>query len=160
MRRERIKYNWTTIARTYFKEGYIDQWMGDQADHPENEKQSSICLNAFSTLYRLNNGDWYSLHYQSKAHKALQKNHLTAREAWGSVLIPYCDLQRHLVCMPYSEENLHIMAEHLKIKRCWFHKKGNRSHYDIPKKRIEEIMEKCAVVSTRTIVEITRSYPQ
>lgn len=42
------------------------------------------------------------------------------------------------------------MAEELKIKRCWFHK----NHYDIPKKRIEEITMKCRVVSSKEIVEI------
>jgi hypothetical protein len=62
----------------------------------------------------------------------------------------YCDDKRHLVCVPYSVENLHLMADDLGIKRCWFHK----DHYDIPKRRIKEIMEKCEVVDTRTIVDI------
>ena len=61
-----------------------------------------------------------------------------------------CDTKRHLICVPYSIENLHKMAEELKIKRCWFHK----NHYDIPKKRIEEITMKCRVVSSKEIVEI------
>jgi len=62
----------------------------------------------------------------------------------------YCDDARHLVCEPYSIDNLHKMAEDLGIKRCWFHK----NHYDIPKRRIEEITAKCQVVSSREIVEI------
>jgi hypothetical protein len=61
-----------------------------------------------------------------------------------------CDNYRHLICEPYSLENLHEMARILSIKRCWFHK----NHYDIPKKRIKEIMEKCQVVSSKEIVEI------
>jgi len=61
-----------------------------------------------------------------------------------------CDTKRHLICVPYSIENLHKMAEELNIKRCWFHK----NHYDIPKKRIEEITMKCRVVSSKEIVEI------
>lgn len=60
------------------------------------------------------------------------------------------DGKRHLVCYPYSVENLHIMAENLKLKRCWFHK----DHYDIPKKRIEEITSKCLLVSSKDIVRI------
>lgn len=32
-----------------------------------------------------------------------------------------CDTERHLICVPYSVENLHIMAEDLDIKKCWFH---------------------------------------
>ena len=64
----------------------------------------------------------------------------------------YCDSHRHLVCLPYSIENLHKMAESLGIKRCWFHK----DHYDIPKRRINEIMERCKVVSTKEIVKIVK----
>ncbi len=65
----------------------------------------------------------------------------------------YCDNNRHLVCVPYSKENLHKMAEELDIKRCWFHK----DHYDIPKKRIEEIKSKCTVVTSKEIVMIINS---
>jgi FMN phosphatase YigB (HAD superfamily) len=63
-----------------------------------------------------------------------------------------CDTARHLICIPYSIENLHRMARALGIKRCWFHK----DHYDIPKTRIAEITAKCEVVSSRQIVEILR----
>ena len=66
-------------------------------------------------------------------------------------LIYYCDDARHLVCVPYSIENLHEMAKKLDIKRCWFHK----NHYDIPKKRIVEITNKCNFVSSKEIVNIT-----
>lgn len=64
-----------------------------------------------------------------------------------------CDDKRHLICVPYSLENLHAMAEELGIAKCWFHK----NHYDIPKKRIDEIKKKCTVVDTKNIVEIIRS---
>lgn len=64
-----------------------------------------------------------------------------------------CDNARHLVCEPYSIENLHKMAAELGIKQCWFHK----THYDIPKRRITEIKEKCEEVSTRKILEIIRA---
>lgn len=62
------------------------------------------------------------------------------------------DGQRHLICFPYSKENLHKMADDLGIKRCWFH----RNHYDIPKKRIAEIEAKCRFVSSREIVKIIK----
>lgn len=72
----------------------------------------------------------------------------------------YCDNQRHLVCVPYSIENLHLMAKILDIDECWFHSKNkpgrNRSHYDIPKKRIEEIMNQCEIVSSEDIVNICK----
>ena len=61
-----------------------------------------------------------------------------------------CDNKRHLVCVPYSIENLHIMAENLGIKKCWFHK----NHYDIPKLRIEEITNKCILISSKDIVRM------
>lgn len=64
----------------------------------------------------------------------------------------FCDEKRHLVCVPYSIENLHKMAEDLGIKRCWFH----RNHYDIPKRRVKEIKDKCIVVSPRTILDIIK----
>jgi len=61
-----------------------------------------------------------------------------------------CDNERHLICLPYSIENLHIMANELNIKKCWFHK----NHYDIPKRRINEIVSKCKIVSSKEIVNI------
>lgn len=64
----------------------------------------------------------------------------------------YCDNQRHLVCIPYSIENLHKMAEDLNINKCWFHK----NHYDMPKRRIKEIQEKCIIVNSRDIVKIIK----
>jgi len=64
-----------------------------------------------------------------------------------------CDNKRHLICIPYSIENLHKMGDELDIKRCWFHK----DHYDIPKKRIDEIQKKCKIVTTREIVNIVRN---
>lgn len=64
----------------------------------------------------------------------------------------YCDDDRHLVCLPYSLENLHAMAEDLSLGRHWFHK----HHYDIPKRRIEEITAMCTVVSSRNIVRIIK----
>jgi len=65
----------------------------------------------------------------------------------------YCDNMRHLVCVPYSIENLHEMGKVLGIKRWWFHK----DHYDIPKRRIEEIQSKCTLVNPRVIVSIIRN---
>lgn len=65
----------------------------------------------------------------------------------------FCDTERHLVCVPYSISNLHKMASELKIKKCWFHK----NHYDLPKRRIDEITKKCTVVSSREIVKIIKN---
>lgn len=67
----------------------------------------------------------------------------------------FCDNMRHLVCVPYSLENLHEMANALNIKMCWFHK----DHYDIPKRRIEEITSQCNVVTSKDIVNIINKNP-
>ena len=64
----------------------------------------------------------------------------------------FYDDMRHLVCKPYSIENLHAMAQDLGIKRCWFHK----NHYDIPKKRIQEIAGKAKKISPREILAIIK----
>ena len=64
-----------------------------------------------------------------------------------------CDNKRHLICVPYSIGNLHKMADDLNIKRCWFHK----NHYDIPKRRIEEVTDKCRVISPQEVVKIINS---
>lgn len=65
----------------------------------------------------------------------------------------YTDGKRHLVCVPYSIDNLHAMADDLNINRAWFHK----NHYDIPKRRIAEIESKCEIVSSKEIVRIIKS---
>ena len=64
----------------------------------------------------------------------------------------YCDSNRHLICVPYSIENLHKMAKDLGIKKHWFHK----DHYDIPKSRIEEIEAKCLKITSKEIVKLIK----
>ena len=73
-------------------------------------------------------------------------------EACQGHMVYYYDNMRHLVCKPYSKENLHKMAVELNIKRCWFHK----NHYDIPKRRIEEIGKKATLISPREILAIIK----
>ncbi len=68
----------------------------------------------------------------------------------------FCDEMRHLVCLPYTEENLHRMAADLDIKECWFHSRASYMHYDIPKRRIAEITAKCELVSGRDILRIVK----
>lgn len=65
----------------------------------------------------------------------------------------YCDNKRHLVCVPYSIDNLYQMAIELNINKCWFHK----DHYDIPVRRIDEIKSKCTVVTSRYILYIIKN---
>lgn len=63
------------------------------------------------------------------------------------------DKRRHLVCYPYSEANLHEMADNLRIGRHWFHR-GRHPHYDIPKRDFP--LPGVTTVSPRTILKITR----
>jgi len=67
-----------------------------------------------------------------------------------------CDDGRHLVCLPYFVQNLHVMAEDLGLKRHWYHWSNGRAHYDIPRKRITEIMARCELVSSREILAIVK----
>jgi len=68
----------------------------------------------------------------------------------------FCDKARHLVCKPFSIEGLHRMARILGIKPCWFHA-SRHPHYDIPKRRVAEVMARCTVVSTREILGIVQA---
>lgn len=72
-------------------------------------------------------------------------------------MIYLTDKKRHLICYPYSVDNLHRMAESLGINRCWFHK-GKYSHYDIPKRRKDEIEDKCYIVHSKMIVDIIKDH--
>lgn len=63
------------------------------------------------------------------------------------------DGARHLICVPYSIENLHVMAKELDLKRCWFHG-GKKPHYDIPVRRLQEIETKCLIVRPRVLLDI------
>lgn len=73
----------------------------------------------------------------------------------GAELKYYCDHKRHLVCIPYSIQNMNQMADTLFINRVWFHR-CNNPHYDIPKLRVKEIMGHCTVVSSKEIIEIIK----
>lgn len=73
-------------------------------------------------------------------------------------LIYVCDRSRHLVCLPYSVENLHRMADELGLKRCWFHSSSRYPHYDMPVKRIEELTSKCRVVSSKELLMIIKNW--
>lgn len=65
------------------------------------------------------------------------------------------DDKRHLICVPYSIDNLHRMAQRLNIARCWFHS-GRFPHYDIPKKRVEEIRNKTSVIQSKELLMIIK----
>lgn len=47
------------------------------------------------------------------------------------------DAHRHIVCRPCTPENLHLMAELIGLKRCWYHARPY-PHYDIPKRWVAD----------------------
>lgn len=65
----------------------------------------------------------------------------------------YCDKKRHLVCKPYSVENLHIMAMLLSVNKCNYHG-GDKPHYDIPRTFYSRVSKECKIVSEREILQI------
>lgn len=71
-------------------------------------------------------------------------------------MIFICDNNRHLICEPYSVENLHKMAKKLNIKECWFHN-SKYPHYDIPKKRIVEIRKYCKIITSPELLTIIKN---
>jgi hypothetical protein len=72
----------------------------------------------------------------------------------------FCDNKRHLICIPYSVENLHIMAQQLSIDKCFFHKQGKNyhPHYDIPLKRRKEIESQCTKISRSELLKIIKHH--
>lgn len=85
--------------------------------------------------------------------------------AWGADqkgdLPPYplrylCDNARHMVCEPFSLPNLHRMAAALGLKKAWFHT-GKFPHYDMPKKRIEELTAQSERVTQKQILAIIKA---
>ena len=72
-------------------------------------------------------------------------------------MIYLCDNSRHLICEPYGINNLHVMAQELDINKCWYHS-GAYPHYDIPKRRILEITNKCIIISTRELFKIIKKW--
>ena len=70
-------------------------------------------------------------------------------------LVYYCDSARHLICLPYSKENLLLTLDNLNINKCWLHF-NPYLHIDIPKKRLTEMMDKCIVVSSKEIVRMIK----
>lgn len=83
-----LKEKWYTYLRVYCKEGFIDRWLGDSINNPNNDSQCKWQLNSFSTFWRLNNGDWVETMSVKNIQKLLMefKNVSTADEIWNESL--------------------------------------------------------------------------
>lgn len=61
-----------------------------------------------------------------------------------------CDKWCHLICEPYSTENLHIMARQIGLDKQWFRK----TYYEIPDYLRKEINKQCQIITLIEIREI------
>jgi len=126
--------------KTYVWESKLDNSItvfGDDNDYTKNFLENDAIL-----IRTIEGVDW---------NDCMKQHHeIMGWEEYKPFLDYYCDNSRHLVCEPYSIKNLHRMAKELNIKKCWFHK----NHYDIPKRRIKEIQDRCLIVSPKEIVKI------
>lgn len=62
------------------------------------------------------------------------------------------DGRRHLICLPYSVQNLHYMGAQLSLGKHWYH--ASRGHYDIPVTRRNELEKLCLKVPPKTIARV------
>ena len=72
----------------------------------------------------------------------------------------YADLDRHLVCVPYSRANLLAMADDLGIPRHWLHG-GRLAHIDIPARSVVLVTTdpRVAIIPTRELLAIAQGGP-
>lgn len=69
----------------------------------------------------------------------------------------YCDNQGHLVCLPYTIDNLHQMANELGLDQSHFKSHPKHAHYLISDNQKDTIMPQCHLVSSKHIIYIVRS---
>ena len=69
-----------------------------------------------------------------------------------------CDQNRHLICLPFTWENMQRMAAELQLKRKTLSKVPNKRFYRIPFDRLLEIEYQCEVVPAWRILEIITAH--
>jgi hypothetical protein len=112
--------------------------------------EKDMCYREWFVLWL---GDNPKVEIETRSHRL---EVISARN-YDSELTYFCDDQRHLICSPFSIENLHKMAEELNLKRCWFHASSKFPHYDIPKTRVQEITSRCYVISAKTLLRMIKA---
>ena len=66
----------------------------------------------------------------------------------------YClDDDLHLICMPYSDENIRMMAEHLKLVRNWL-VSGRHKYYEVPLHEAQRIASQTLRVSHGQLISV------
>jgi len=90
MKSEKLKEGWVEFERYYFKEGYIDRFMTDQANDPNRNKPNTIQFNAYTSYIRLNNGKWINTRAVGGMPYFIQllrfTEEYTAEEVWAGLI--------------------------------------------------------------------------
>lgn len=80
------KFHWVTYMRHPFKEGFIDMWVGDAANNPNEGTKNDYSLGSFTSFYRLNGkGEWVNRKFfsQNPLEDPFEIKFKTAEEIWN-----------------------------------------------------------------------------
>lgn len=80
-------------------------------------------------------------------------NGMSKSEKSVEELIYITDGVGNVICLPYSVENLHKMADDLGIAKRWY----RDGHYKVPKEIADDLEEKCDKVTTTTLFRTVRN---
>jgi hypothetical protein len=85
MKTEFLEEGWVKFRRHQCKEGFIDYWMGDSINNPNESTKSRLQLNSSTAYFRLNGGKWINRReFSSEIHTylLLLSDECTATEIW------------------------------------------------------------------------------
>ena len=86
---EDLQEGWVDFKRIHFAEGFIDRWVGDCINNPNNQYRSNMQLNSGATYIRLNGeGLWFNMREFNKSIiHMINYREFTAEEVWSDFLI-------------------------------------------------------------------------
>jgi hypothetical protein len=89
LKTEHLEEGWVKFIRIHCKEGWIDRWIGDCINDPNNPTKNKINLNSSITYYRCNNKKWIiDKHLGGSKILTLltMREEFTAKEIWDELL--------------------------------------------------------------------------
>jgi len=87
---EQLEEGWVKFTRIYCKVGWLDRWMGDSINNPNNSTKSNLQVNSIACYWRCNNNEWVHDREigRSKIHTLIDMaEEFTAKEIWDELLI-------------------------------------------------------------------------
>ena len=86
---EDLQEGWVHFKRIPFAEGFIDRWVGDCINNPNNQYKGNWVLNGDATYIRLNGeGLWFNMREFNKSIiDMINHRDKTAEEVWNEFLI-------------------------------------------------------------------------